>query len=334
MNTEMPQIIINSENAPNLPSSTTMNNADVPVEIYDVLRKFQPLGIRVEVKTPFIGDDTQPLFAIKCDPYQQVDMTGPNIVPIYSPIYPMPGTEDMNVYNPSVVATIYDYPPPIAYAVAGHRFWRGSLLYHMRVVSTFITQGYLRIGIIKGQCATEINTSGEAFGTGLRENHRIVTGCHTGNRDAMAHAFQRIDMSMFRHADIVVPYDHALPFRDTDRELKELAWANTALEPQITKNVICKSDTDTFIVVYPCGPISSGAEGSFINFEFEIAAGPDFELSTEVFQSQGVARNLLQLPTSIYPYMYPFGSKPPEKKKVSTFGSRTNLCVLADGVDV
>lgn len=200
-----------------------------PLTMVSMINQWQPMGIRVVIDLPYVGNDQDFLFILRNGPFiPRWDYT-------YQDSWPdktAPGIDGMEVLNlrqyawnnmrnvypgyaydaerwnkSGVHITQYDYPPPLATLAACFRKWRGDMQYRFRVVAGFATQGYTIVAPIKNMFSPiatydEYNTTPAL----VRQDFSY--------RESMMNAYVMGDTSMFRHIEISVPYEYPAPWYD------------------------------------------------------------------------------------------------------------------------
>lgn len=298
-----------------LPEDTSAENTKSllysDVNFFTIINKWQPMGYRIVINLPFISDDYQPLFAIRVNPYippvsQSVSSGSASFVlngSYDSPVYPNPGTTAST--STTVTCTRYDLPPPLAVAAAMHRFWRGSMRYRLRCVSNFAAQGYVISTLARGLVATEVGVSGTT--NTIINTHRPIQGLDVGARRWMSNSYVMSDISMFRHIEILAPFEYPVPFFDN-------YWNNRERIEQMLGQVPEIHCPDNFVTIFNRGGITGSVDGAQVVYELEYAPGPDFEFSQEMpyglsfleLNSFNVTNDLLySLPTLGLPMTYP-----------------------------
>lgn len=253
------------------------------VNFLTIIMRWQPMGYRIVINLPFVADDINPLFAIQNTPFifpmaqRRVD-TYTTSSWYYSTVYPMPST--LSSTSLAVTCTRYDAPPALAVAAAAYRFWRGSMMYRFRCVSNFVAAGYIMFTSAKSLVASQVVTPGN-----LTNTHRSIQGLDAGAKRFMGNGYIMSDVSMFRHAEMTMPFEYPVSFYDTHRFVEEaaaMAAGSTVVE------VNCP---DNFIVAFSRGGMTSPSEGAQVVFELEYAPGPDLEFSQEL----AFSRHLLEV---------------------------------------
>lgn len=260
--------------------STSLSGDDI--NFITIIHRWQPMGYRVVINLPFVGDDTTPLFAIKNGPYIPpcVQSNGYTTVfnQLYQPIYPLPSEISG---GEGVTVTRYDTVPPLAGLLWAYRFWRGSMKYRFRCVANFVAQGYVFCCVARNLTPTELSNSTSSPPADIRATHRFIPGLDVGYRQMQANSYSMSDLSMFRHIEVEVPFEYPVDFYDQYRALYELSCQiNTTSE--VGQRFIEPNHGDNFILLCCRGGISSPQEGAQVVFELEYCPGDDFEATSEL----------------------------------------------------
>lgn len=212
-----------------LPEQTRVASRVVPrpMTILSLIHQWQPMGIRIVVDLPYIGNDQNFLFLLRNGPFI------PRWDYIYDDSKPDEGKPKLDVNKQmkqyawnnmrnvwfgspldkytwgksGVKITQYDYPPSLATLAACFRRWRGDMQYRFRVVAGFATQGYTIIAPVKN-VFSPILIYDEYY------TFPAITRQDCSYREAMINAYVMADTSMFRHAEVTVPYEYPAPWYD------------------------------------------------------------------------------------------------------------------------
>lgn len=253
-----------------------------------LIHQWQPMGIRVTLKPPFVGNDWGALFVIRNGP----------LVPRYGkPVYSKNGhmcsryayNNTRNVYlqpapdfkmgqlrtsfpaDYKITCSTYDHPSVLSTLSQCFRRWRGDMQYRIRVVAGFATQGYLIGTIVKN----------EVMPVGIYDEFNetpILTRNDFSYREMMTHGYLMSDTSMFRHLEVTVPYDYPTPFYD------QYDW----LAHRIQDNFIGGKVDFSSTVQVPCGDnfVFIGLRGAIdtpsnteMQFELEYRALEGFQFA-------------------------------------------------------
>nr|WPV63633.1 MAG: hypothetical protein [Wufeng shrew polycipivirus 5] len=207
-----------------------------PVSLSHFMYTWQPMGIRVTVNIPFVGNDEDFLFMIRNGPLiprwnkQYADPT--EFAPGADKGFPSPltqyGWNNMrNVYastfegvlSDSITITQYDYPPPLSTLAHCFRRWRGDMQYRIRTVAGFATQGYIFCAPVKNVFSP----------IAVYNEYRVSPWPRRADRsyrDEMINSYVMADTSMFRHMEVTVPYEYPVPYYD------QYAWMARRLSPR------------------------------------------------------------------------------------------------------
>lgn len=259
------------------------------------IRQFMPTGYEVVVNLPYLPDSRSAMFLIKCSP---------EIMPIIPVAYEC-WVLQKNFYqfvrhdvhaaadptNPAIancppgifINQVTD-PPPLCALTAHHRFWKGKLNFHIRVVGNFNQAGYVR--------TTKIRNVAIPPGIYDRYKHApIPQKLGSALQSGYFNSYMRGDVTMFRHQELTVPFEQITPVDMLDRR-KALNDFFTAFigqwdtinnvwrtdDPELT-HVIVPNNED-YIAVEAVGDLAASQQDSQLRFIIEIAAGDDFELMT------------------------------------------------------
>lgn len=307
MNNEEPELtqIANlqiSHEGHKLPEQAQVASTSIPrpFTFMTLINQWQPMGVRVVLNIPFIGNDRDFLFAIRNGPF----------IPRFDKMY-----KDAGLYNDagtandltinsyafnnmknvlhatkkwrepptsekeSIYITYYDYPPVLAELATMFRKWRGSMEYRIRVISGFSTQGYLFAGLLR-------NSPSYAAVFDQYKVLNSVARQDDSYREVMQNSYIMSDTSMFRHFKIHVPYEYPSPWYDQYRWIgnrsrpAELFQAGGTDDPYKASNMIFNEPHgDNFIVIGMRGSLNTSVNQAQISFELEYRAGEDFQFA-------------------------------------------------------
>lgn len=277
--------------------------APLPPDHLNILQRWQPTGYRVSVKTPFISDDAHALFAIQITPFLPMGPIDYNakanhpLFMIFNPIFPDPSHYKAYTEDPPIVATRYANPPLLGILAHYYRFWRGSLKYRIRTISSFVSSGCIYTGILRHTKATKLGKNDNNF---MSFTNRYVVGAEDPyNVTSFAHMV--IDPSMFRHMEIEVPFDELVDFKEIPKEVDHEA-----------------SSHSSYLVFYNIGTLSTGGDrNSVVTFEIDICAGDDFNFYNYMGPPY-LNANDLSFHTD--PFMYPVKANSKDNDKDETNG--------------
>lgn len=270
------------------------------ISMLDLIHQWQPMGIRVIIDLPYIGNDSDVLFFVRNGPLiprwdkQYSDTNADKAYPAQSGTPTvliqyawnnmrnvwLGKTFDSTDYGKSGVhITQYDYPPFLSTLCQAFRKWRGDMQYRFRVVSGFTTAGYILIAPFKN-IFSPIGCYDEY------KNHPAIVRQDASYREAMMNSYLMGDTSMYRHAEVTMPYEYPAPYYD------QYAWMSRRVSP--ASNCVCTtSETsdpnayismnephgDNFIGYMLRGAIGTGQTGSQLTVELEYRAVEGFQFA-------------------------------------------------------
>lgn len=292
MNPEPIDIQISSNSLPEqAKSSSSISLKGDDVNFLTIIHRWQPMGYRVVINLPFVGDDITPLFAIKNGPYippcpQYFTLSSgtasfDGFNRIYHPVYPLPSEESSGT---SITVTRYDNAPTLAICSWANRYWRGSMKYRLRSVANFIAQGYVFTSVVRQLYPSELHSVSNAI-VNLQTSHRVIPGLEGGARKYQQNSVAMSDLSMYRHIEVEVPYEYPLPFYDQYRALNELEnrVRSNGTDPALVTE---PNMGDNFIVVFCRGGLASPTAGAQVVYELEYCPGDDFCFTSEFVYSR------------------------------------------------
>jgi hypothetical protein len=271
-----------------------------PFTFMTLINQWQPMGVRVVLNIPFIGNDRDFLFAIRNGPFiPRFDKVYKD-AGLYNAVAEAPDIE-INSYafnnmknvlhatkkwkdppaeeKESIFITYYDYPPVLAQLATMFRKWRGSMEYRIRTISGFSTQGYLFAGMLRNSPSY----------TGVFNQYKVLNSVARQDdsyREVMQNSYIMSDTSMFRHFKIHVPYEYPSPWYDQYKWIgnrsrpSELFQTGGEGDPiQAANTVWNEPHGDNFIVVGMRGSLNTSVNQAQISFELEYRAGEDFQFA-------------------------------------------------------
>jgi len=212
-----------------------------PFNFMHLINQWQPMGIRVTLNIPFIGNDKDYIFAIRNGPFiprfdktytdyrlWQATPMAPDTISLQSyawnnmrnVIHAKPKWTVDSATKDSIYITQYDYPPPLAQFATMFRKWRGTMCYRIRTVAGFTTQGYPFASMIRNMPSA----------IGIYNENRIlpcVQRQDASYREAMMNSYVMGDTAMVRHFEVSVPYEYPTPWYD------QFAWIAKRTRPGI-----------------------------------------------------------------------------------------------------
>lgn len=287
-------------------ATTTMPR---PMSVSSLIYQWQPMGIRVIVNLPFIGNDSDCIFYIRngplvpypadcCfysdsaydsnaelykDPVSSFGTNNMQAVAQYGDKFEVyPNFSDTSKAFP-VVITQYDMPPPIASFAHMFRRWRGDMQYRIRVVAGSITQGYIIIMPYKNVFIPIAVYDQFKVRPALQKQDASY-------RPQMINSYGLVDVAMFRHSEITVPFDYPVPYYDQYAWMARrvtpapffLPYSGTGQPP--TKavgrdHVASEPHGDNLIGVGLRGALQTSLTGSQLEFEIEYRCAEGFQFA-------------------------------------------------------
>ena len=271
--------IIRAEDAPEQPGKPELYSAiPRPFTFNDIIHRWQPMGIRIIVNLPYISNDSQWLFLIRHNPYiPWIGEDRGNDICNFSNLFPVrfqPGQEKAgNLDNSAVTITQHSPPPLLSLLSQIHREWRGSIKYRLRTVSNFTAQGYIFATLLRNE--TPISGIVDPLHTQF-----IQTQDDYSYSQGMYNSYTQSDLSMFRHLELVVPYEYPVPFFDQFNYFSRGSAAKVGVD-------MIEHHGDTYIAIGVRGAISTPSTSSQVMFELEYAAGDDFQFGNPFILPRG-----------------------------------------------
>lgn len=274
-----------------LQASTSGPTIPRPISVFSSIYQWQPMGIRVTLKLPFVGDDWGYLFVLRNGPFiprHGKPVTGQMVrdVGVYAynnmrNVFLAPKA-DFRVVNQltkfpenyPISCTTYDFPPMLSTMSQCFRRWRGDMQYRIRVVAGFGTQGYLIGSILKN----------EIMPVGIYNEYAetpLVTRNDFSYRELMAHGYVMSDTSMFRHLELTVPYDYPTPFYDQYDWIAHRVqpdFIGTVQDPKPRPEYFSSPHGDNFIIMALRGSIDAQSTTT-MQFELEYRAVEGFQFA-------------------------------------------------------
>lgn len=264
------------------------------ISILTLIHQWQPMGIRIILDLPFIGNDYSYIFLIRNGPFiPRWDKKYANTETRTSEEAPSTGNSDnyrqyawnnmRNVFVPAITPdgtsnihfTQYDYPPILSSISQSFRRWRGDMQYRIRTIAGFATQGYLVATTLKNEYSPIGIYDEYSYTPDIRRPDRSY-------RSEMMNSYVMADTSMFRHIEITSPYEYPAPYYD------QYAWMARRVSPKFLVNnyrtTIRSSLTnephgDNFICLGLRGNIGANTTGAQIIFELEYRAMEGFQFA-------------------------------------------------------
>lgn len=293
--------IVDSKDVSEQPrKSRVLSTIPRPFSFDDIIHRWQPMGIRIIVDIPYIANDSQWLFLIRHNPYVPwIGEDRGSDIYNFSNLFPVrfqPGQEGAGNLDRLPVHITQHSPPPLLSLLSQiHREWRGSIKYRLRTVSNFTAQGYIFATLLRNE--TPISGLVDPLHTQF-----IQTQDDYSYSQGMYNSYTQSDLSMFRHMELVVPYEYPVPFFDQFNYLTRGKYNTGPLEDLV------EHYGDTYIAVGVRGSITTPSATSQIMFELEYAAGDDFQFGNPFLLPRGAFN-----PKSLY-----FGRSDPKSQISST----------------
>lgn len=231
------------------------------------MHTWQPMGIRVIVKLPYISDDANPMFYIRTGPHipDFVNLTQDDPW-IYWMANQFPviigGESETYEANPAVTVSQFDAPPPLAAMARMFRRWRGRMDYRIRTVANFTQQAYIIAFPVKNVFRPP-NVHNP-----WTERTPIIPK-DTSFKEGMLNSYIMSDVSFQRHIEISVPYEFPNQYYD------QTIWCANRTYPLPATNIV-EPHGDNYIAIATRGGISTESTGQ-LSFELEYRAGEDFQ---------------------------------------------------------
>lgn len=280
------------------------------VSILDWIHQWQPMGYRIVLNLPFVGNDADFLFGVRNGPFipRWEKWYAPKARVPSNSCYPNNCNQNSGreivyyawnntraVYNlrtagyssgvgdPSIVVTQFDAPPMLSTLAQCFRRWRGDMQYRIRVVAGFVTQGYIIITALKNKIIP--------WG-GVNE-YRVpgwVTPQDSSYKEGMQNAYILSDTSMIRHVETTMQFEYPVPYYD------QYEWLAQRVNPFPYFDLTADGKTaktrarcdfvphgDNILVVGMRGNLSTGQVGSQLAFELEYRAVEGFQFADPGF---------------------------------------------------
>lgn len=287
-----------------IPEQTQIAMRCIPraLSILSLIHQWQPMGIRVVIDLPFVGNDHDLLFILRNGPF----------IPRWDYVYNDTNPEETNEKNEDPEAkgsmkvyawnnmrnvylgfsydkprysksgvhiTQYDYPPILATLAACFRRWRGDLQYRFRVVAGFATQGYLIACPFKN-IFSPIGKYDEY------DSGPAIVRQDTSLREGMINSYVMSDTSMFRHLEVTMPYEYPAPWYDQyqwmSRRVSPKSYATN--KPSKDRNsphniITTEPHGDNWLGLGMRGTIQTTETGGQVIFELEYRAVEGFQFA-------------------------------------------------------
>lgn len=285
-----------------VPEQVTLPTTSMPrqISVLSWINQWQPMGYRVIVALPFVGNDEDFFFAIRNGPFIPTrsldgyyDASGSpsfhnkeifafaynNMSPVIIPSND--GAAYPSQTNPSISVVNYDLPPPIATISQCFRRWRGDMQYRIRMIAGFATQGYI--------IATTVKNVFSPIGIYDSFKYRpTIQRQDLSYRASMLNSYALADTSMFRHFELTVPYDYPTPYYDQYAWMARRVTPGHLFESDPTGNPPYKAiraaiqdepHGDNWLVFGLRGNLEATVAGAQVIFELEYRCAEGFQFA-------------------------------------------------------
>lgn len=273
-----------SDECPNTPMVSIPSSAiPRPLNLRMLYDMWQPMGIRVTVRLPYVADDSHALFCIRVNPYiphladriENPVMNFANLFPVRHDVSTWDATvSGVNLKTSAVSISQYGMPPHFSVISQCFRRWKGAIHYRMRTVSNFGTQGNIVVGVIKGvpiECGY-INPFMSSF---------PIARSDITLSELMSNSHVNMDVSMYRHVEICAPFCYPVDW--FDQCARNEFGSYRKLQPLVSTtgayNDYSYALGDNYIMVCARGIIADPSQNNQITFELDYKPGVDFEFS-------------------------------------------------------
>lgn len=282
-----------------------------PINVIGEIYKWQPMGKRIIIDLPLVGDDKGFLFLIRCSPWVPylpelahmfndtsiANMMAMNFDSIvhdvdwggYAYMPATPTLLDMKTLlvhtNPRGVSIeTHSAPPLISKLAEGNRFWRGGLQFRMRVKAGATHAANLVAMPILGArvphlCWPTTDKSTEYQITPFNYKYPVFYKEKFSYLSAQANSFVNADLSLQRH--MTLGYSYSKPHTYVD----QFAIMSNALNTKETSIINWAPNEprfEDFIAVGLRGTIDNSSVGTNqVEIELEMKAAADFAFGGE-----------------------------------------------------
>jgi len=286
-----------SEPARALPEQAAVTSTAIPrpISFVSLIHQWQPMGIRVIVDLPYVSNDKDPLFLIRNGPFiadwreQFFDASGG-----YLQFYAFQNMANVVLSSPTLNSLIipkkfpvhlnfYDSPPFLSQISKCFRRWRGDMQYRIRVISGFVTQGYIIVSPIKNT-VKYVSTLDP-----LNDLSYVVNTDTTSYRAMMQNAYVMADTSIYRHIEVTYPYEYPVPWYDQYQWMHNRLSAIVTDEGQgVIPNCFSEPYGDNWLAVSVRGALETTQPTSQISFELEYRALEGFQFADPSIPPVGI----------------------------------------------
>lgn len=280
------------------------------ISFLSLIYQWQPMGCRVVLNLPFVGNDRDYLFYIRNGPFIPIPpnlnnylddayrdnpdsyqgkcstYAWNNMRPVFlfrDSASDFPDFDDPTKDFP-VTLTQYDMPPIISTIAQAFRRWRGDMQYRIRVVAGFATQGYIIVTPLKNVFVP----------VGVYDPFKVAPEIKRQDlsyKPSMMNSYALADTSMYRHIEVTFPYDYPTSYYD------QYAWMSRRTSPstyfavyqgaakppvkpvQQDHGIESEPHGDNFIGIGLRGNLAATQTGSQIEFELEYRCAEGFQFA-------------------------------------------------------
>lgn len=272
-----------------------------PISFLSVIHQWQPMGIRVTVNLPFVGDDKSTLFCIRNGPFipdpceAYFNSEGKSILEFaFNAMNAVVQTDPYGSNYPKnypVHISYYDSPPFLSQISRCFRRWRGDMQYRLRIVSGFVTQGYIIISTIKNS-PLAISKMDE-----FNQFYNILDIDNTSYRSKMQNAYLMSDVSMYRHVEVTYPYEYPTPWYDQYQWIaNRVDILTTDKNDDVLPARIQEPFADNWLAVFFRGALEPTRDTSQMSFELEYRAMEGFQFADPNLPPYNIHRVRTNLP--------------------------------------
>lgn len=268
--------------------NTSLDNDWIDTD--EIIKKWNPMGIRLGLKTPYVSNDRDFLALIRVNPYVShytmasrenqyalgsFAFNNTRTV-IHAPVSVNPVGTSTDITNSPLTITQHDLPPLLSTKAMTNRFWRGSIEYHLRAISEFTVQGY--IGLVPLYQIPNPPSIYNCFTTAP-----IIKMPDHSYRTYQSNSYIRSDLSIYRHMQCSVPYNYPTKWFDQYKWFNsrigepDNSWMAFTTDPHPVVPPFFEDASENFIGLFVRGSVASSGTNAEIFFELEYRAGPDFE---------------------------------------------------------
>jgi len=255
-----------------------------PFGLFDLIRQWQPMGYRVVVNLPYIGNDQTYMFLIRPHPfipwlpeatsgnynwYRMYNYFRPVIHDNINTNFTVNDYANPHDIQPGISITQHSPPPLLGRLAQYYRKWRGDMKYRFRCVTNFAAQGYVM---------TTFNRSALEFYKDYDFNKQVMPPLrmdHSYNQ-GMYNSYVSSDCSMFRHMNISVPFEYLYDWMDFHQQMENLALSGI---PGTDRNVKCDAMRRNIVGVGLRGAVAASDNANQMYYELEYCAGENFEFA-------------------------------------------------------